>query len=174
MMDGIFSHADADGPAESPDHVDLEPVVASVTIPMECNQAYEGFVDYLHLWWPLGVLSAIGPGSHLGFEGQALVEESENGKREQWGRIRRAEAPVPVDPHTQGHGRLELEFTLGQEHEAPSRVVVDFHETTTGATQVAVTHDRWPRGAEGRRARDRAEAWPEILGYYQRFMGGAA
>lgn len=175
MMDGIFSHADTmpgTGDNETPNR--LGPVVSSVTIPMECSQAYEGFVDYLHLWWPLGILSGIGPGSHLGFEDGALVEESETGQRQQWAGIRRAEAPVPVDPRSLAHGVLELDFTLGHEQAGPTRLVVDFRETATGATEVTVTHDGWATGDSGRWQRQRAEAWPEILGYYQRFMGGAA
>lgn len=175
-MDGIFSHAD---PAPGAGRTGTSsggatPVIAAVTVRMECDQAYEGFVDYLHLWWPLGTLAGIGPGSHLGFEGQDLVEESETGQRRQWATIRRAEVPVPVEPQAFAHGVLELDFTLGHEQEAPSRVAVDFRETGTGATEVTITHDGWAGGEAGSGQRKLAESWPEILGYYQRFMGGAA
>ncbi|WP_372698521.1 hypothetical protein [Arthrobacter sp. JSM 101049] len=175
-MDGIFSHAEpvpGAGPANE-SAGGAEPVVAAVTVRMECDQAYEGFMDYLHLWWPLGTLSGIGPGSHLGFEGRDLVEESGSGERLRWATLRRTEAPVPVDPQALAQGLLELDFTLGHEHEAPTRVIVVFRETGTGATEVTVTHDRWSGGEAGQEQRRMAEAWPEILGYYQRFMGGAA
>ncbi|WP_417221338.1 hypothetical protein [Arthrobacter sp.] len=175
-MDGIFSHADpAPGSGTSGEQPEaLEPVVATVTVRMECDQAYEGFVDYLHLWWPLGTLAGIGPGSHLGIEGQSLVEESETGQRRQWATIRRAEPPLPVEPQALAHGVVELDFTLGHEQEPPTRVAIEFRETGTGATDVTVTHDGWSRGEAGQGQRELARHWPEILGYYQRFMGGAA
>lgn len=175
-MDGIFSHAEPGvdaGPTGSvPER--LEPVVATVTVTMECDQAFEGFVDYLHLWWPLGTLSGIGPGSHLGFEGQDLVEESEAGERRRWATIGRSEAPLRIEPQGLARGVLELDFTLGYEQEAPTRVAIEFLETGTGATDVTLTHDGWSSGEAGEGQRELAKAWPEVLGYYQRFMGGAA
>lgn len=174
-MDGIFSHAEHTPDSGNGETVPrLTPLVARVTVAMECEQAYEGFVDYLHLWWPLGTLAAMGPGSHLGIEDGLLIEESEAGERRQWGSVRRAEPPARSGTVARSHACLQLDFTLGYEQEAPTRVVIDFDETGTGATDVTLTHDGWAAGQAGAAQRKTAEAWPEILGYYQRFMGGAA
>ncbi|MGP5073032.1 hypothetical protein ACTXI0_11545 [Arthrobacter rhombi] len=174
-MDGIFSHAEpTPDPGSDGGRPRLQPVAACVTVAMECEQAYEGFVDYLHLWWPLGTVGTMGPGSHLGIEDGLLIEESEEGERRQWGSVRHAEPPVRSEASERSHGRLEWDFILGYEQEAPTHVAIDFEETGTGATDVRVTHDGWAPGPEGEGQHEVAEAWPEILGYYQRFMGGAA
>ncbi|MDN5756676.1 MAG: hypothetical protein L0H32_13085, partial [Micrococcaceae bacterium] len=127
-----------------------------------------------HLWWPLGTVGTMGPGSHLGIEEGMLIEESEAGERRQWGSVVRSEAPLRSGASDRSHGCLELDFTLGFEQEAPTRVVIDFEETGTGATDVTVTHAGWAPGPAGEGQHAMAESWPEILGYYQRFMGGAA
>lgn len=174
-MDNIFSHAQPT-PGEDPDSEGEVPpaIEAQVTVPTEAEQAYEGFTDYIHLWWPVKVFSAFGSGSHVGFESGTLIEESEGGRRQQWATVSRTQFPSTDHPGRGVNGILELEFSLGEELVPPSRVLVEFAEAGTGTTTVSLRHDGWAAGPTGREQYAKYSQWPEILGYYHRFMGGKA
>jgi uncharacterized protein YndB with AHSA1/START domain len=163
-MDGLFSHAEPRPEESGTDQSGLPAVTFTVAVPVEPDQAFEGFTDYIHLWWPVKAYSAFGSGTHPAFERDSLYEEAEDGRQYQWARMVRLEPPE----------LLELAFTMWMDQHPPSRVVVRFHGNPTGATDVVVTHDGWTQGSAGREQFERYKGWPEILGYYARFMGGRA
>lgn len=160
-MDGLFSHAEPFSTSGQDSRPTPPARVHSVRVPVPADQAFEGFIDYVHLWWPVGTFSALGPGSHVGFENDGLVEESDDGRVHLWGTIERVEPP----------NVLELSFTLGMERHPATRVRLDVQSVGPGA-EVTLTHDGWSDGDAGQEQYEKYSQWPEILSYYARFMGG--
>lgn len=158
-MDVIFSHA---APSEDDDqHGALPPArMCSVVVPVHRDQAFEGFTDYLHLWWPLGVYSHFGSGSHVSFSQGQIIEGSEAGEQHLWGEI--------LD-FTMAE-RIIVDFSLGMESTPTTRLEFTFTEVGTG-TEVGLRHDGWARGSVGQLQYQRYERWEEVMEYYARFMG---
>lgn len=158
-MDVIFSHA---APSENDDqHGALPPArMCTVLVPVHTDQAFEGFTDYLHLWWPLGVYSHFGSGSHVSFSQGQMIEESEDGEQHLWGEI--AEFAMAQ--------RIVIDFSLGMESTPSTHLEFAFTEVGTG-TEVSLRHDGWARGAAGQAQYQRYERWEEVMEYYARFMG---
>lgn len=158
-MDGLFSHA-----APMDDHGDGADTLAAHTsttlVPVPADQAFEGFTDYIHLWWPLNIYSHFGPGSHVSFSQGQMLEEAEDGKQHLWGRILDFDMPT----------KIVIEFSLGMEGTAPTRLAFSFTESGTGSS-VSLTHDGWARGSAGQAQYERYERWDEVIEYYARFMG---
>ncbi len=150
-MDGLFSHAAAaDQPV--PEH---RTRTVAVSVPVPPAEAFAAFTDLIHLWWPVELQSAYGPGSHLGFEAQALVEESDDGREQVWGTVRSWAPPSSLV--------LDLGFGVGSGE--PSRVRVDFDAEPDG-TAVAVAVDGGSRTAG-------SVDWEPALRSFARFMGVA-
>ncbi len=112
-MDGLFSHAASSGD-DSEVSAPLPELIHSVSVPVPVDQAFEGFTDYIHLWWPLNVYSHYGPGSHVSFSQGQLLEESEEGQQHLWGSVVDLEVPA----------RIVLDFSLGMENAAPTRLCI--------------------------------------------------
>lgn len=159
-MDGLFSHAASANEPSSHDDYRLPELRHTVSVPVAAEQAFEGFSEYIHLWWPVSKFSHYGPGSHVTFERGSLVEESEDGDQHLWGKVVHFDAPSTI----------VLDFTLGMETAPPTHVSLEFHEQGT-ATEIVLTHDGWASGHVGQEQYEQYSQWPEILGYYARFMG---
>ncbi|MBV1778800.1 SRPBCC domain-containing protein [Paeniglutamicibacter sp. ABSL32-1] len=159
-MDGLFSHAASANEPGSQDDYRLPERRHTVDVPVSADQAFEGFSEYIHLWWPVNKFSHFGPGSHVTFDQGSLLEESEDGELHLWGKVVHLDAP-----HT-----IVLDFTLGMETAPPTHVSLDFRERGTGADLVLI-HDGWSAGYVGQEQYEHYTQWPEILDYYARFMG---
>lgn len=158
-MDGLFSHAAA--PDDNfKDSVPLPELIHSISVPVPVDQAFEGFTDYINLWWPVNVYSHFGPGSHVSFSQGQLLEESDEGRQHLWGSIVDFEVPE----------RIVLDFTLGMENAAPTRLEFEFADSGAGS-EVTLRHGGWARGALGVAQYERYARWPEVIEYYARFMG---
>lgn len=158
-MSELFSHA---APSPEPGAASLESRVTEVTVPVGQREAFDGFTDGIHLWWPLAGYSHFGADSHVGFEDGALLEESSQGEQYLWGQLRNWEPP----------SSLELSWQLGGNPLTPTRVTVEFETRGGRSTLVRLVQDRWPDGAEGVSMREKFGDWPAILARFVRFMGG--
>ncbi|AJT40643.1 hypothetical protein [Psychromicrobium lacuslunae] len=157
-MDELFSDR---APQQSSSPPNLGAREAEVRVPADQEQAFEGFTELIHLWWPLAEYSAFGAESHLGFEGQSLVEEALDGRQYLWATVR----------DWQPAAALRLEFYLGDDPATPTRLSVSFEAAEKG-TLVRLIHDGWATGARGAAQYQKYSEWPLILGRYARFMGG--
>lgn len=158
-MDVIFSHA---APSEDDDQRGALPParMCSVVVPVHVDQAFEGFTDYIHLWWPLGVYSHFGPGFHVSFSQGQMIEESDDGQQHLWGEI--------VDFAVAQ--RIVIDFSLGLESAPSTRLEFSFTDVGTG-TEVGLHHDGWASGTAGQTQYQRYERWEEVIEHYARFMG---
>ncbi|GHD10694.1 SRPBCC domain-containing protein [Zhihengliuella salsuginis] len=158
-MQGLFSHAPTPDPDPTPDE-DSGPLRFTVRVPVADGKAFEGFTEYIHLWWPADEYSRFGSGTHMSLDQDGLAEETDSGEHCQWASLHEATAPT----------RLELRCTYDFEDLPPSRVVVTFVDEG-GETDVTLTHDHLSAGADGRRQSEAYSFWAEILGRFGRFMG---
>ncbi|WP_285723774.1 hypothetical protein [Psychromicrobium xiongbiense] len=165
-MDSLFSHAAV--PPESI-HREADALKAEVVVPVRPSVAFEALTDLIHLWWPLALYSAWGPGSgadhQLDFEGDYLVEESPDGERKVWGAVRRWNPPSTV----------VLNFFLDSGPVAPSRLQLSCQSQPATdsdhpeGTLVTVSQDERSAGEPEQPTLD----WGVILGRFARFMGVA-
>ncbi|MCC9145786.1 MULTISPECIES: SRPBCC domain-containing protein [unclassified Arthrobacter] len=163
MSASLFSHpADPDPEGTDPGQPASVPdVVAVRQVPRDAEEAFNGFTDYLHLWWP-EELTDFGEGTHAEFEGGVLTETGPDGETAVWATVRTRE------PDT----LLELDWVAGHSPRNPTDVRVEFTPAEDGSTLVTLRHgglDRLPDGA-GEYSRLQEE-WSEILDRYARFMG---
>jgi uncharacterized protein YndB with AHSA1/START domain len=150
----------------------MEPVTASVTVPVPRERAFELFTEGMGSWWPKefswsqGKLEAIGIEPHAdGF----AYERGPFGFTIHWGRVTAWDPP----------GRLVFRWQIAGDRtpqpdpERSSEVEVRFHEED-GGTRVALEHRAWERHGDGAREyRDEFEqagAWPYAL---ERFAAAA-
>jgi hypothetical protein len=161
-MDNLFSHPEdavsvPPEPAES-----LEPVVCTVTVPVSVAQAFAGFTDHTHLWWPLESHSVFGPGSYVEFEENFVMEMADDGRTAVWGTLDDWQPPLSFHaswhPGTTALWSTELRLAF---------------RAVPGGTEVRLVHDGW-EGAEVPAATREAyaESWPTVLDRFVRFMGG--
>lgn len=150
-MDGLFSHARPED--EQP--TAFFGITAGVTVPVPPAEAFQAFTDLIHLWWPLDTYSAFGIGSHLGFENQTLIEESDDGRELVWGTVR----------DWQPSSSLALDFFFGASLNSPTQLRVEFRQEGNG-TVVALSDD-------GRTAESEGLDWRVVLRRFSRFMGAA-
>lgn len=163
-MDGLFSHAQPPEPeADGSGAGRPRPITHTVSVPVQPDQAFEGFTEYIHLWWPVGTHSKFGSGTTVAFEAGSLVEEAEDGSQHEWATV--VEAKMPE--------RIELSFGLGVEQHPRTRVVLEFREAAPSGSTVTLVHDGWAAGAAGEEQFAKYTDWPDILGYYARFMGAS-
>lgn len=159
-MNSLFSHAANNVPEPGPDG-GLETLVASVTVPGPVSRAFEGFTDHTHLWWPMASHSVYGEGSYVEFEEQLILETADDGRTSIWGTVGDWHPPFTFQAswHPGSTALWSTEIRV---------VFVRGEDSTT----VEVRHDGW-EGAENPAAvrNQWAQAWPEILGSFARFMG---
>lgn len=161
-MQGLFSHAAAPEP-DRDSAGDAEPLHFTVRVPVGVDEAFEGFTEYIHLWWPVSEHSRFGESAHMSLDVDGLSEESPTGQSCRWATLLEARAPE----------RIELRCTYDFEELPPSRVVVTF-EDDEGGTRVDLDHDDLAPGADGRRQAQAYASWDPILDRFVRFMGGQA
>jgi hypothetical protein len=159
-MDNLFSHAPIEG--DLPDRSDaLDPVAHTVVVPAPVAQAFIGFTEHTHLWWPMETRSVYGAGSYVEFEENLILETADDGRTSVWGEIDDWQPPLSF--HATWHpGTTALWST---------EIRVAFR-AVDGGTEVKVVESGW-EGAEdpiGARSESNA-AWPEVLSRFTRFMG---
>ncbi|RZU60567.1 SRPBCC domain-containing protein [Zhihengliuella halotolerans] len=158
-MHGLFSHAPAPEPGPSSD-ADVDPLRFSVRVPVGSDRAFEGFTEYVHLWWPVDEHSHFGDGAHMSLDVDGLSEDSPSGETHRWASLLEAQAPA----------RIELSCTYNFEDLAPSHVVVAFRSAGS-ETQVELTHTGLAVGEDGQRQAEVYACWGPILERFARFMG---
>ncbi len=171
-MTDLFSHGEPDrirdatnaksGTAD--DSCAPEATTAMVIVPAARERAWEGFTDYIHLWWP-AEQTHFQESTHVELTNTAMGEESESGDEHEWARVVRIEQ----------EREIELSWTLGWEILSPSRVRVTFEdesrESASLGTKVTVVHDNWGSGPEGEKQAKAFNGWSSALSSYARFMG---
>lgn len=165
-MSDLFSHAPAaPEPASSPGgEGSEEPVVCTVVVHTSVEHAFTGFTEHIHLWWPFQGHSVYGAGSYAGFEGNLLLETSEQEETTEWGRVTSWQEPDHL-AMTWHPGGPELEATT---------VDLSFRDLEEERTEVKLIHSGWDRHPEPAAREAYAADWPAILGRYVRFMGGGS
>ncbi|MCO1339349.1 hypothetical protein BJH93_10670 [Kocuria polaris] len=158
-MHGLFSHAPSPGP-DPASTADTDLLRFSVSVPVSSDRAFEGFTEYIHLWWPVDEHSHFGDGTHMSLDVDGLAEDSPAGDSYRWASLVEAQAPA----------RLELSCTYDFEDLAPSHVVVSF-QAADSDTQVELTHTGFAGGMDGQRQAEVYACWGPILARYARFMG---
>ncbi|HJV98947.1 MAG TPA: SRPBCC domain-containing protein [Arthrobacter sp.] len=162
-MNSLFSHAD-DSLPDSTDTPDaLDPLILAVTVPGPVAQAFAGFTDHTHLWWPLESHGVYGGGSYVEFEENFILETADDGRTSIWGTIDDWQPPLSF--HATWHpGTTALWST---------ELRVAFRAVAEG-TEVRLVHDGWEGAEDPAAARaEYAAGWPVVLERYVRFMGGA-
>lgn len=159
-MSNLFSHA------HEPDYVSIhehEDFDESVVLDVPVDQAFDGFTDGVHLWWPVAEQSISGEGSHVAFLRDHVVEETEDGEEILWADVMEWESGEFI----------QLHWILGQEQYGSADVEIHFEAAGAGQTQVRVVTEKMPQhhvqGDDDVFICD----WSLILSRYARFMGGA-
>lgn len=159
-MDSLFSHASTDAPSTA----SAPPArVSRVTVPVPVDQAFDGFTDAIHLWWPLDTHSKFGVYAHLGFDQSTLLEEDDDGASQLWAEIESWEAPTS----------LTLRWYLAGDPLLPTRVKVTFTASGESGTDVELVQDGWIAGDGGVAQFEKYCDWPLILARFARFMGAS-
>jgi hypothetical protein len=160
MSSSLFSHA-----PDTPDRPGPLPALhCEVTVPHAPTEAFDGFTDLVHLWWPVESHSVFGEGSHVEFEERTLAETSAEDEVSVWGEILDWQPP----------GSISLAWHLGTSPVSAGTVEIGFTAAGPDSTVVRLSHTGWERDPDGAQRRaEYAGIWPEVLGRYLRFMGGA-
>lgn len=159
-MTSLFSHA----PVSAPDDLQVPAArSAVVNVPVPVVEAFDGFTDGIHLWWPMDSHSTYGEEAHVGFEEGVLLEDAFAGASSIWGEVRSWEES----------SSLVMSWQLGGQPLTPTTVHVDFKANGESSTTVTVFHDGWVPGRAGWQQYETYCDWPLILARFARFMGGA-
>ncbi len=158
-MSNLFSHASESLPEDLAVHSARSAVVI---VPVPLAEAFDGFTDGIHLWWPMDTHSKFGAEAHVGFENGVLLEDAFAGEHVLWGEVQEWDAPSSLVIRWQLDGHLL----------SPTVVHVDFTTNGDGSTTVSLTHDGWAPGNVGLQQYEKYCDWPLILARYARFMGG--
>lgn len=159
-MDSIFSHQSVDGmdgDAEGPPPA----TTVEITVPRDVADAFAGFTDGIHLWWPVS-LTHFGEGTHPEFTDGELFEEDASGRTRLW-------ATVLGSPSA---NELQLAWHHRGNPDLSTRVSISFTSTESG-TRLTLMQDGWAAGETGVEQRAAAPDWEAALFSYRRFMGGA-
>jgi hypothetical protein len=159
MASSLFSHA-----SQPPEPVKpAAPVICEVSVPHAPNQAFEGFTELIHLWWPVADHGVYGEGAHLEFEERVLTETSVQDEVVTWADILEWQPGVLI----------QLSWHRGSGPTGASTVEVSFEPEGPDSSMVRLVHSGWENVPGGGAAREEyAEEWPEILAKFARFMGG--
>ncbi|MET4589515.1 SRPBCC domain-containing protein [Arthrobacter sp. 754] len=163
-MENLFSHADASVPEDNESAAELYPVICTAVVPGPVAQAFAGFTDHTHLWWPMESNSVFGAGSYVEFEDILILETADDGRTAVWGTIDDWQPPLSF--HASWHpGTTALWST---ELRVAFRAVAD-------GTEVRLVQDGWEGAEDPAAARtSSASSWPSVLDRFVRFMGGQA
>lgn len=158
-MSSLFSHSPE---PESVSNVQIDSRTSAVEVPVPISEAFDGFTDGIHLWWPMETHSHFGAEAHVGFEAGVLLEDGFSGSQESWGEVTAWEAPTS----------LVIKWQLGFSPLNSTRVQVNFQELSENSTTVTLVQDGWTPGIVGVEQYEKYCDWPLILARYARFMGG--
>lgn len=165
MTSSLFSHAPEPedrgaGTAAAP------AVTVSRIVPRELHEAFNGFIEYIHLWWPES-FSEYGEGMFPAFEGDAVIETADTGETALWAKVLRRIQDSALD----------LQWVAGHDPQQPTDVTVRFEtagrdETGAEQTEVTVVHDGFSRLPDPRETQAAfARSWDDAMTRYARFMG---
>lgn len=158
MSSSLFSHAP--DPEPQPTAADVADIVETCIVPRETEEAFSGFHEYLHLWWP-AEFSTFGEGMHPEFESGSLTETSLDEKTALWAKVREI-CPDEV---------LAMDWFLGHSPTISTNVELRFEPQGDG-TLVTLLHSGFSRLPDGQEVRDRlAGQWRNVVQRYARFMG---
>lgn len=160
-MDSLFSHG-VDSTESTPEGTPPVALTAEVSVPRSPAEAFAGFTDGIHLWWPVDQ-TRFGEGTHPEFTDGELFEEDESGNTALWATVSGARSA----------GELILAWHYQRNPNHSSSVAVTFAADSAG-TLVTVVHDGWAEGVLGHEQHVAAPDWPSVLASYRRFMGGQA
>ncbi|GAA3700005.1 hypothetical protein GCM10022377_11430 [Zhihengliuella alba] len=165
-MTGLFSHAPQEPDDETAGTAPLPARTAAVRVPVDAEHAFEGFTEYIHLWWPADRHSRLGAGSHFSLDRDGLQEENDAGEAHAWAELVRAEPP----------GLLELRLLHLHEQAPPSHLALRFVDAGgvdagDAGTEVRLEHGGWAAGRAGEAQYAASGYWSDVLDAYGRFMG---
>ena len=159
MNSSLFSHAEQPEPAK--ETAAVQDIVLEREVPRELHEAFNGFTEYLHLWWP-EEYTEFGEGTHPEFESSSLTETGPEGQTAVW---------ATVSSRVQD-AELVLDWVAGHGPQTPTEVRIAFTPLSDTATRVSLTHTGLGGVAEPGETHLRFSAvWPQILDRYARFMG---
>lgn len=159
MNSSLFSHAEQPEPAKV--SAAVQDIVIEREVPRELHEAFNGFTEYLHLWWP-EEYTEFGEGTHPEFEGASLTETGPEGQTAVW---------AAVNSRVQD-AELVLDWIAGHSPQTPTEVRITFTPVSDDATRVSLTHSGLGGVAEAVETHGGfSTAWPQILDRYARFMG---
>ena len=159
MNSSLFSHAEQPEPAKKTTSV--PDVVVERRVPRELHEAFNGFTEYIHLWWP-EESTEFGEGTHPEFETAALTETGPEGESAVWATV----AGMVQD------SEISLEGVARHSPQTPTAVKISFTPMDEATTLVTLSHTRFGSVADPVEVQaDFAALWPQVLGRYARFMG---
>ncbi len=159
MNSSLFSHAEQPEPAK--ESASVPDIVLERTVPRELHEAFNGFTEYIHLWWP-EEFTEFGEGTHPEFETGALTESGPEGESAVWATI----ADRVQDTE------ISLEWVARHSPQTPTAVKISFTAVDETATLVSLSHTRFGSVAAPAEVReDFAALWPQVMDRYARFMG---
>jgi len=118
----------------------LEPIVKTIDVPCDCEQAFTTFVSEVSNWWPLGKNSVSAMNGEVAKKvvieakaGGKVYEIGHDDQEHRWGTV------TKYDPYN----AITLDWHIGLPADSPSEVSVVFSELGGGRTRVELTHSRW-------------------------------
>lgn len=160
-MDSLFSHApEPEEPAVSAASSDASaPSIHVVRVPVESDQAFEGFMEYIHLWWP-SQFTSFGAGTFVSVDMEAIGEEGgPESKWLEWGTVSESVAARQIDIDWLYPSRSSLEFR--------------FEDVSPSGADVALQVTGCPALVNREDGSEIILEWNTILGFYARFMGAS-
>ncbi|MBG0740584.1 hypothetical protein IV500_14475 [Paeniglutamicibacter antarcticus] len=162
-MTDLFSHA---APTAGPQSPTQAVICCDVTVPVGLNDAFQGFTDNIHLWWPVDDCSEFGAESHVGFDDGELLEESVKGEECLWARVSEWTPPSSIG----------LAWLVDLAPLSAGRVGITFDSLPDGTTVVRLSQQASvPHSAAGEAVPDARDSdsvtWKQLLQRYARFMG---
>ena len=140
-----------------------DPIVKTVDVACDPDQAFDVFVNQTSSWWPLdGHAVSAGQGEAalaVTIEprvGGAVFETMFDGTRTDWGKVLE---------FVTGR-KLAMTWHPGNNADAPTRVDVAFERLGKGATRVTLTHSGWEAWGENAAARRGSYdgGWDNVFG----------
>ena len=159
MNSSLFSHAEQPEPAK--ETISVPDIVVERRVPRELHEAFNGFTEYVHLWWP-EEHTQFGEGTHPEFESDALTETGPAGESAVW---------ATVAKRVQD-SQLLLGWMVRHSPQTPTSVQISFSSADGTSTLVTLTHSGFNMVADPVKTQDEFSVfWPQVLDRYARFMG---
>ncbi len=144
-----------------------DPIVKTVTVPLDPDRAFRLFTEEIADWWPLDThsLSAQDGERARNVEvpekvGEQVIETRPDGRTAPWGR---------VTDYRPGRA-FGMTWHVGRPEADATHVQVNFDAVADG-TQVRLIHDGW--GSDTARRETYASGWTSVLARYTRHANAA-